>query len=86
MHFNRMSNNIIHSFCVVLGYFASLYLYHECVAILEKYMYRTDKSIVGSYNYIQHSSQCHNIKWDRQINAKNVLKFNLIQSDRSKDN
>ena len=50
--------------------------------MLEKYMYRTD-TIVGTYNYIQHHSQCHNIKWDRQINAKNVLKFNVIQLDRS---
>ena len=45
-------------------------------------MYRTD-TIVGTYNYILHHSQCHNIKWDRQINAKNVLKFNVIQLDRS---
>ena len=74
IHFNRMSNFIIHSFYVVTGSFALLYLYHECVTILEKYMYRTD-AIAGTYNYIQHPS--HNIKWDRQINAKNVLKFNL---------
>ena len=39
-------------------------------------MYGTN-AIVGIYNYIQHPSQCHNIKLDRQINAKNVLKFNL---------
>ena len=36
-------------------------------------MYRTNTT-VGSYNYSQHPSQCHNIKWDRQINAKNDLK------------
>ena len=47
-------------------------------------MYPTD-TIVGTYNYIQHPSQCPNIEWDRQIIAKNGLKFNLIQSDRSKD-
>ena len=48
---NRMSNYIIHSFEEVTGYFAWLYLYHECVTILEKYMYRTD-TVVGTYNYI----------------------------------
>ena len=73
MHFNRMSKYIFHSFYVVMGSFACLYLYHEYNAILDKYIYRTN-TIVGSYNYIQHPSQCHNIKWDRQINAKNVLK------------
>ena len=34
-------------------------------------MNRTD-TIVGTYNYIQHPSQCHNIKWDGQINKKNL--------------
>ena len=73
IHFNRMSNYIIHSFYVVMGSFAWSYLYHECVTILEKYIYQTD-TIIGTYKYIQHPSQCHNIKWDRQINAKNCLK------------
>ena len=36
IHFNRMSNYIIHIFYVGMGSFAWLYLYHECVAILEK--------------------------------------------------
>ena len=45
--FNRMSNYIIHSLYVVMGFFAWLYLYNECVTILEKYMYRTD-TIVGT--------------------------------------
>ena len=54
-HFNRMSNYIIHSFLVVMELFAWLYLHHECVAILEKYMFRTDTT-VGTYNYIQHPS------------------------------
>ena len=73
IHFNRMSNYIIHSLYVVMGSFAWLYFYHECVAILEKYMYRTD-TIIGTLNYSQPPSKWHNIKWDREINAKNVLK------------
>ena len=32
-------------------------------------MYQTD-TIVGTYNYIKHPSQCHYIKWESQINAK----------------
>ena len=57
IHFNRMSNYIIHSLRVAIGYFAWLYmyLYHECVTILEKYIYLD--TIVGTYNYIQHLSQ-----------------------------
>ena len=39
---------------------------------LEKYIYRTD-TVVGTYNCIQDPSKCHNIQWDRQINAKNGL-------------
>ena len=39
---------------------------------LEKYIYRTD-TVVGTYNCIQGPSKCHNIQWDRQINAKNGL-------------
>ena len=81
IHLNKMSNYIIHSFYVVMASFAWLYINHECVTILEKYMYQAD-TIVGTYNYIQHPSQFHDIKWDRQINSKNILKFNLIQSDR----
>ena len=42
INFNRMSNYIIHSFYVVMGSFVGLYLYHECVTILEKYMYQND--------------------------------------------
>ena len=50
-----MSNYIIHSLYVVMAYFAWLYLYHESVAILEKYMYQTD-TIVSTYDCIQHPS------------------------------
>ena len=39
IHFNRLSNYIIHPYYVVMGSsFARLYLYHECVTILEKYI------------------------------------------------
>ena len=79
IHFNRMSSYIIHSFYVVMGSFP---IYHECVAIFEKYMYQTD-TIVGTYKF----NIPHIIIISHAID-KLMPKclFNLIQSDRSNDN
>ena len=78
-----MPNYLIQSFYLVVGYFID-YIFTVSVAILENAF--TD--LIQSWVLQIIFNILHNVimLWDKQINAINVLKSNLIQLDRSKEN